>query len=185
MTRSRPAVLLSLAALLLAGCAATEAELPPLPQRTVLYYDYVGAWAVTAGNACEERVDLSRGVFLAVAPDPSGRRGRFYAEYFFMLDPEDKAEAEIGEIAADGSLVLGVEAEGMVDGRRAVVAYRLRLEPRDASHVLVRRFDMATRDPSGQENDLPWVDLLRDPALASDVPVLAVAGPEGLCLRRL
>lgn len=171
-----------LASVLPAGCA--EKEPVPLPQRTVLYYDYVGAWAATAGNACEERVDLSNGVFIAIAPGPSGERGRFFAEYFFMLDPQDRAEASVAQMAVDGSLTLVIDSHGTVDGRTADVSYRLALAPKDYSHILVKRFVMTVRDATGADA-VSTVDLLQDPAATETIPVLAAAGAEGLCLRRM
>lgn len=184
MGRIVTAALLLLAAILPAGCA--EKKLAPLPQRTVLFYDYVGAWAATAGNECEESVDLSDGVFIAIGPDPAGGRGRFYAEYFFMLDPADRAEAAVARIAADGRLDLTIEADGTVDGRPAQVTYKLTLQPKDFSHILVTGFGMTVIDASGIDSSgTRSLDLLQNPELAKRIPVLATAGSGGLCLRRM
>lgn len=180
--RARKSVLLFLASLLPVGCA--EKELVPLPQRTVLYYDYVGAWAATAGNECEERVDLSDGVFIAIAPDPSGERGRFYAEYFFVLDPQERAQASVGQMAADGSLTLSIDSHGTVDGRQAAISYTLGFEPKNFSHILLTRFDRTVRDATGTD-EVSTIDLLQDPTATQTVPVLAAASAEGLCLRRM
>lgn len=155
-----------------------------MPQRTVLYYDYVGAWAATAGNECEQRVDLSDGVFIAIAPAPSGERGRFYAEYFFALDPQQKAQAIVGQLSLDGSLTLSVDTRGTVDGREADIGYILKFAPKDFSHVLLTSFERTVRDTTGAD-EASTTDLLQDPATRGRIPVLAVAGAEGLCLRRM
>lgn len=176
--------LIVLAAVLPLGCA--EKPLAPLPQRTVLYYDYSGAWAATAGNECEEHVDLSEGVFMAIGPDPTGGRGRFYIEYLFLLTREDRAEATVGQIGADGALVLTIDAEGLVDRRAAWTTYDLRLVAKDHAHILVTAFSMTVRDGPNQDGVRSRsVDLLRTPDIAASVPVLSTAGVNGLCLRRL
>lgn len=171
------------ALLFAAGCAGEE--LAPLPQRTVVFYDYTGAWAATAGNECEDRVDLSDGVFLVVGRAPAGTPDGFYAEYFFMLDPNQPADAPVGRIAADGGLALTIETRGTVGGRRADITYRLRLEPIEFSHVLVTSLTRTVRISSEPDAAARSLDLIREREPSADVPALAAAGGEGLCLRRL
>lgn len=186
MTRPNTRLLVVPAVLLLAGCAGPQLSPPPqLPQRTVLYYDYVGAWAATEGNECAERVDLSNGVFLAIGPDPAGERGTFRAEYFFMLEPEDQVAPTLGRLTPDGGLALDIKTRGAIDGRQADITYRLTLEPMDVSHVLVKRLEMDVAFLSESGTEARSIDLLGDAAVAERVPDLAIGGRDGICLRRM
>ncbi len=175
-----------LAAALLTLTACTPAPPPALPSRVLLFYDFSGAWAATAGDDCRRQIDLSDGVFVSIAPDPAGDRDRFYVDGFFMLEPGASAEALPGQVGGDGALELTVESVSDIAGRPAVVAYRLTLEPKDPHHVVVTSFVRSVRlvDGSGYGRT-ESLELLADRDLAAGIPVLASAGVDGLCLRRI
>ena len=173
------------AALAVSACAGSKPPEPApnagaLPARIVLHYDFAGDWAATAGDYCEERLDLSQGVFLTVAGADGG--GAFHVARFFMLEEASRADALVGVADHAGVLQLTVETDGVVDGRAAEIAYDLRLEPHDPHHVRLTAFMMTVRDRAGET---VRADLLAEAASDRTIPVLSVAGPGGLCLKRL
>lgn len=169
---------------LLTACA--EAPTTPPSSRIVLFYDYSGAWAATAGDACDRQIGLSDGVFVSIQRDPAGDRNRFYPDGFFMIEPDVQAEALPGVVEADGALELAIESAARVGGQPAVITYRLRLAARDPYHIRVTSFQRTVRAVGASgESMTETVELLEDEELRETVPVLATAGAQGLCLRRL
>ena len=178
LIRFVPAV--ALAALLSACAAAGPPPGAALPERIVLFYDFAGNWAPTAGDTCEARLGLSDVALLSVVRASEDTPRRLHVDDFFLLEPGRKAQALVGEIADDGSLTLEIESEGEVDGREAAIVWRLRLEPHDTGHVRMTGLTMTAR--AGGE--AATRDLLAADA-APNFPELAIAGPGGLCLRRM
>jgi hypothetical protein len=172
------------AALAIAACAAPQEpalDTGALPARVVLHYEFAGDWAATAGDACEERLGLSQGVFLTLA-SADGGDSAFHVARFFMLEEASRADALVGVADHAGVLQLTVETDGVIDGRAADIAYDLRLEPHDPHHVRLTGFIMTVRDRAGET---VRADLLAEAASDRTIPVLSVAGPSGLCLKRL
>lgn len=173
----------ALAAFVLAGCAAIDpiARNGGRPERIVLHYDFTGEWAATAGDDCAPRLGLSDGIFIAIASEPDGTPGQFHVERLFMLEPGDRARALVASMDGDGVLPLAVETETMTEGRRIPVTYRLHLRAVDPNHVRLTGFQ-ALLPGQGEDSS---VDLLAEAASGAGIPVLAAAGPRGLCLTRL
>lgn len=168
---------------LLAACAAAPTPPPSgaaLPARIVLFYDFAGTWAPTAGDTCQVRLNLSDAALLSVVHTSEDTPRRLHVDDFFLLEPGRKAQSLVGEIADDGSLTLEIESEGEVDGREAAIVWRLRLEPHDTGHIRMTVLTMTAR--AGGE--AATRDLLA-PDAAPNFPELAIAGPGGLCLRRM
>jgi hypothetical protein len=171
-----------------AGSGPPAAPEPPpaatgaLPARIVLHYDFAGDWAATAGDFCEERLDLSQGVFLTIAGAPDGGTSTFHVARFFMLEEASRAEALVGVADESGVLPLSVETEGVIDGRAAAISYDLRLEPEDPHRIRLTAFMMTVQDRTGQA---VRADLLAEAAADRTIPVLSAAGRRGLCLKRL
>lgn len=182
----RSLVLLILAALTLAACTKpgeTVAPPPnaPLPQRVYLHYDFSGDWAATAGDHCDERLDLSQGVFLTIGR-PVETEDNFHVARFFMLEEADKAEALVGIPDEEGTLVLLVETQGVIDGQQMEIVYLLALKPKSAHYIRLTEFTMTVRDRAGESVQ---ADLLAHAAADPTIPVLSAAGENGLCLKRL
>lgn len=174
-----PATLL----LALTACAgSTDDDARPLPERVLLNYDFSGDWMATAGDQCSERLDLSESVFLSIGSSPDGTPDRYHIADFFMLEPEEPAEAQVSSPYEHGKLGLAVETEGMVDGRRARIIYAMLLEQEGALVLRLRAFTMTATDNSGHVSQ---VDLLAEAAADPSIPFLGAAGSKGLCLRRL
>jgi len=171
-------------ALALFACTAPRpgTDSGPLPARIVLHYDFAGDWAATAGDACEERLDLSEGVFLSIAAAPDGGPAAFHVARFFMLEAGSRAQALVGIADDAGVLPLTVETEGVVDGRAAEITYDLTLEPEDPRRIRLSGFVMTARDRTGET---VRADLLAEAAADPTIPALSAAGRGGLCLKRL
>lgn len=172
-------------ALAVFGCTSArtpEGTVGLLPERIVLQYDYTGDWAATAGDHCQERLDLSRAVFLGIDASPDGGASAFHIARFFMLDEARRAQALVGVADGTGVLPLTVETEAVIDGRDASVTYDLMLEPQDPHHIRMTVFRMTARDLAGRTIQ---ADLLAETAADPTIPVLSAAGSRGLCLKRL
>jgi hypothetical protein len=154
----------------------------PLPERVLLHYDFSGDWMAAAGDQCSERLDLSETVFLTVVASPDGAPDRYHIADFFMLEPGEPAEAIVGVADGNGNLELSVETEGIVDGKRAAITYKLLLEQESARIMRLRGFDMLVRDSGGRTSE---IDLLAEAANDPSIPVLGAQGNRGLCLKRL
>ena len=167
------------------ACTAPQrpaSEAGALPERVVLHYDFAGDWAATAGDYCEERLDLSDGVFLSIAGAADFGPSSFHVARFFMLEEAQRAEALMGAVDETGTLPLTVETEGVIDGRAAAITYDLTLEPEDPHRIRLTAFVMTVRDGTGET---VRADLLAKAATDPTIPVLSVAGSGGLCLKRL
>ncbi|UCH73817.1 MAG: hypothetical protein JSU82_16070 [Rhodospirillales bacterium] len=179
-SRRRASAALGLA-LALFGCATTPPAPIDRPERIVLHYDFAGDWAATAGDSCDERLDLSEGVFVGITRADDSGPSAFYVSRFFMLETYARAQALVGRPDANGALPLTVETEGTIDGRNAAITYDLTLEPLDPRRVRLTAFAVAVRDRAGQAVRR---DLLAE-AEERTIPVLSEAGELGLCLKRL
>lgn len=168
----------------LAACTGNEAGGPdrPLPERVLLHYDFSGDWMATAGDQCNERLDLSETVFLSIEAAPDGAPDRYYIANLFMLEEGEPAEAQVSSTYEHGKLGLAVETEGMVDGHRAKIIYAMLLEQEGALVLRLRAFTMAATDANG---NVSQVDLLAESAADPSIPFLGAAGSKGLCLKRL
>lgn len=183
MTKRLAAVL----ATALAAFACTTPQQPTMetdarPQRIVLHYDFAGDWVATAGDYCEERLDLSEGVFLTIAGAPDGGPAAFHIARFFMLEDASPAHALVGMADETGVLPLTVETEGVIDGRAAAITYDLTLQPEGPRRIRLTGFMTTVQDRVGQT---VRADLLADAAADRTIPVLSAAGSRGLCLKRL
>jgi len=179
--------LAALSVMAFAAFACTAPQRPAmeggaLPERVVLHYDFAGDWAATAGDYCEERLDLSEGVFLSIAAAPDGDPSAFHVARFFMLEEANRAQALVGTADEAGALPLTVETDGVIDGRAAAVTYDLTLEPEDPHRIRLTAFVMTVQDRAGET---VRADLLATAAADRTIPVLSVAGRRGLCLKRL
>ncbi len=177
-----PSIAVVAAAVLLAGCGATEppAGAGPAPERIVLHYDYAGSWAAAAGDACAARLDLSDVVFLSVSA-ASGDGSAFHIADFFLLEAGEPAVATVAVPDPDGALVLSVDTRGVVDGRPTGITYRLRLEPDSPLLVRLTSMVMAVRGAGGRPEA---IDLLSAARSDPGIPVFGAAGKRGLCLKR-
>jgi hypothetical protein len=167
------------------ACAAPPQpamEAGALPARIVLHYDFAGDWAATAGDYCEERLDLSEGVFLTIAGAPDGGAEAFHIARFFMLEDANRAQALVGMADETGALPLTVETEGVIDGRAAAITYDLTLKPEGPRRIRLTGFTMTAQDGAGET---VRADLLAKAAADRTIPVLSAAGSRGLCLKRL
>ena len=165
---------------MLSSCGGGE---KPLPQSVLLYYDFSGDWAATAGNECARRLDLSDAAFISIAAETRQGVERFYIGNFFMLVKGERAEALLGETRPDGTLLLSVETETMLDGRPSAVTYILFLEPETNRNLRLLEFHMTALDlVDGRKGTLT---LLSGGDADPSVPALAAAGSRGLCLVRM
>lgn len=169
-----------LAGLALSSCGKDEA---PLPESVLLYYDFSGDWAATAGNECSNRLDLSESAFLSIARETQEGEERFYASNFFMLVAGEWAEALLGEMRPDGTLMLSIETKTMLDGRPSAVTYILLLDPESTRRLRLYEFHMTALDLSDGRRGT--ITLLSEGEFDPSVPALSAAGSRGLCLVRM
>jgi hypothetical protein len=162
----------TLSALALAACSGSRDKEPvlQLPERILLHYDFSGDWMATAGDQCNERLDLSESVFLSIAASQQGEPDRYHIANFFMLESGEPAEALVGI------------ADGYVDDRRARIIYNLLLEQEGALVIRLRAFTMTIRDAQGRATE---TDLLAEAVADPSIPILGATGNQGLCLKRL
>jgi hypothetical protein len=174
----------TLSALALAACSGSRDKEPvlQLPERILLHYDFSGDWMATAGDQCNERLDLSESVFLSIAASQQGEPDRYHIANFFMLESGEPAEALVGIADGYGKLALAVETEGLVDDRRARIIYNLLLEQEGALVIRLRAFTMTIRDAQGRATE---TDLLAEAVADPSIPILGATGNQGLCLKRL
>lgn len=165
--------------LLLSACSSSRDD-AAIPARILLHYDFSGDWVATAGEECAERLGLSDSVFLAVAA-VEGQTGHYYIADFFMLEPGEPAEAQVGTADIEGRLTLVVETAGVVEGMRANILYSLALEQETAMTIRLRGLSMAARDGEGRIKE---VNLLIEATADPTIPTLGAAGTSGLCLQR-
>lgn len=176
-------IIATAALLTLAACATSTDRKPepPLPQRVVLHYDFSGDWVATAGDQCSERLDLSENIFLSIGTAPEGGPDRYYITDFFMLEPGQPAQANVGVADGSGKLTLSVDTEGTVHGRHANITYTLKLEQQGPYAIRLYGFAMKLWDAQ----DPPQVtDLLAKAAADPTIPILGASGSKGLCLKR-
>lgn len=176
--------MLTLAAFALAACTTPEPPATPpqeTPPRIFMHYSFAGDWGVMAGDGCEARAGLSQEIFLRIGL-AGGGPDLFLTEYFFMLEESYEFSSAAGQFVAGGVLPLSVMTRGIVDGREAAIEYQLTLTPEDAMHIRLTGFTMAVSDGAG---DTVIVDLLAEAAANPAMPELSIAGPQGLCLKRL
>lgn len=178
--RNRRRIAGLLAALALSSCGGGETR---LPESVLLYYDFSGDWAATAGNECARRLDLSDAAFISIAAETQDGVERFYLGNFFMLVKGERAEALLGESRPDGTLMLSVETETMLDGRASAVTYILLLAPEGNRHVRLYEFHMTALDLADGRKGT--VTLLSGDYADRSIPALAAAGSRGLCLMRM
>jgi len=174
----------TLSALALAACSGSQDKEPvlQLPERILLHYDFSGDWMATAGDQCNERLDLSEAVFLSIAASQQGEPDNYHIADFFLLESGEPAEALVGIADGYGKLALAVETEGLVDDRRAKIIYNLLLEQEGALVIRLRAFTMTIRDAQGRATE---TDLLAEAAADPSIPLLGASGNQGLCLKRL
>ena len=169
-----------LAALALTSCAGDDKQ---LPESVLLYYDFSGDWAATAGNECSRRLDLSDSAFLSIAAERRDGTERFYLSNFFMLVAGERSEALLGEARPDGALYLSVETETVLDGRPAAVTYTMFLDPETNRNLRLVELHMTALDL--EDGRKGTVRLLSEGDADPSVPALAAAGSRGLCLVRM
>ena len=168
------------AAFVLSSCGGDETR---LPETVLLYYDFSGDWAVTAGNECARRLDLSDTAFISIAAETQEGVERFYVSNFFMLVAGERSEALLGESRPDGTLILSVETETMLDGRPSAVTYIMFLEPEGNRHLRLLELHMTALDLTDGRKGT--VRLLSGGDSERSIPALAAAGSRGLCLVRM
>ncbi len=169
-----------LAVFALSSCGGEDAR---LPESVLLYYDFTGDWAATAGDGCARRIDLSDAAFLSIAAETRDGVERFYVSNFFMLVAGERSEALLGEARPDGALFLSLETETMLDGRPSAVTYLLFLEPETNRHLRLVELHMTALDLTDGRKGT--VALLSGDYAERTIPALAAAGPRGLCLVRM
>lgn len=170
-------------ALAVTACSAVAppADSQAPPARIVLHYDFAGDWAATAGDRCEDRLDLSQEALLSIADVPDRGPSAFHVARFAALEGAEKAEALVGIVQEDGVLPLTVETAGVVDGRLVEMTLDLRLKAETARYIRLTAYTATIREPTGET---AYLDLLADAARTGG-SILSEAGTEGLCLKRL
>ena len=173
-------------ALGLTACTATSLDgnvpVQPPPERIQLHYDFSSDWMATAGDQCAERLNLSEAVFLSIGTSSQETAKRYHVADFFLLEPDEPAQAVVGTADGDGRLALAIETEGVADGRRVAIIYAMLLEPEGAFAIRLRAFTMTVRGADGRATE---TDLLAQAAADPTIPILSAAGGEGLCLKRI
>jgi len=181
-TAGRRAALVAIT-LALSACAtsppAGDALAPP--QRIVLHYDFAGDWAATAGDSCEERLDLSQKPLLSIASVRERGPSAFHIAQFAALEGAEAPQAVVGVVQDGGVLPLAVEMASVIDGRPVDMRLDLTLKAETPRYIRLTAYTATIRERTGE---ITTIDLFADAARTGG-SVLSEAGEGGLCLKRL